>query len=101
MGDIAVCEYRNITKMFKETIIICSSVIISIFGGCSFKDHMDSTQSAFKDLDQAKFAAKMALAHQGLDIETLKKRQASIDNETLKRREEKQTEETYIPTYIA
>ena len=62
--------------MFKETIIICSSVILSVFGGCSFKDHMDSTQSAFKDLDQAKFAAKMALAHQGLDIETLKKRQA-------------------------
>ena len=37
---------------------------------------MESTQSSFQDLDQAKLAAKMALAHKGLDIEVLKKRQA-------------------------
>merc|ERR1712029_359699 len=61
---------------------------------------MDSTQSSFQDLDQAKFAAKMALAHKGMDIETLKKRQASIDNETSERRKEISNGETYIPTYI-
>ena len=47
-----------------------------VSGGCSFKDQMESTQSSFQDLDQAKLAAKMALAHKGLDIEVLKKRQA-------------------------
>jgi len=88
-------------KMFLQRVVILfPALILLVSAGCSFKDQMESTQSSFKDLDQAKFAAKMALAHKGLDIETLKKRQASIDNETLKRREEKQTEETYIPTYI-
>ena len=61
------------------------SLLVTIFlimmtslvsGGCSFKDQMESTQSSFQDLDQAKLAAKMALAHKGLDIEVLKKRQA-------------------------
>ena len=46
------------------------------YGGCSFKNQMDENHSVNKDLDAAKFAAKMALAHKGLDIETLKKRQA-------------------------
>ena len=57
-------------------MIVLPSVLGFVLGGCSFKDHMDSTQSSFQDLDQAKFAAKMALAHKGMDIETLKKRQA-------------------------
>ena len=62
--------------LLRAVIIALSSLTSLVLSGCSFKDHMDSSQSANKDLDQAKFAAKMALAHQGLDIETLKKRQA-------------------------
>ena len=64
--------------MVSTTLMILSPSLLmtTVMAGCSFKDQMDSSQSAFKDLDQAKFAAKMALAHQGLDIETLKKRQA-------------------------
>merc|ERR1712018_15369 len=88
-------------KMFLQRVVILfPALILSVSAGCSFKDQMESTQSSFKDLDQAKFAAKMALAHKGLDIETLKKRQASIDNETAKRREENMNAETYIPHYV-
>ena len=61
----------------------CLLVVSSVSGGCSFKDQMESTQSSFQDLDQAKLAAKMALAHKGLDIEVLKKRQARYLNVTL------------------
>merc|ERR1712018_697877 len=91
-------------KMFLQRVVILfPALILLVSAGCSFKDQMESTQSSFKDLDQAKFAAKMALAHKGLDIETLKKRQASIDNETMKRREyqEKAETETYIPHYVS
>merc|ERR1719411_296248 len=85
------------------TALILPCLLLTIHAGCSFKNQMDSTQSMNKDLDAAKFAAKMALAHKGLDIETLKKRQASIDNETMKRREdqEKAETETYIPHYVS
>merc|ERR1719278_37023 len=82
------------------TALILPCLLLSVYAGCSFKNQMDSTQSINKDLDAAKYAAKMALAHKGLDIETLKKRQASIDNETAKRREENMNAETYIPHYV-
>ena len=65
------------------SIMPCLLVVSSVSGGCSFKDQMESTQSSFQDLDQAKLAAKMALAHKGLDIEVLKKRQARYLNVTL------------------
>ena len=60
-------------------VLVLAPVLSSVLGGCSFKDHLDPTFSKIHDLDQAKYAAKMALAHQGLDIETLKKRQARYD----------------------
>merc|ERR1712025_906119 len=98
MGSFAT---DNLVKMLLERVLIFLPVLIlSVSGGCSFKNQMESTQSSFVDLDQAKFAAKMALAHKGLDIETLKKRQASIDNETSERRKDISNGETYIPTYI-
>ena len=56
--------------------ILLAMMVTLVTGGCSFKDQMESTQSSFQDLDQAKLAAKMALAHKGMDIEVLKKRQA-------------------------
>ena len=62
----------------QAVVIVFPSILSFVLGGCSFKGHMDSTQSSFQDLDQAKFAAKMALAHKGMDIETLKKRQARL-----------------------
>ena len=65
------------SQVLLPTIAILLVTMASLVsGGCSFKDHMDSTQSSFQDLDQAKLAAKMAIAHKGLDIEVLKKRQA-------------------------
>ena len=65
------------SQTFLVTIPILLVMMASLVsGGCSFKDQMESTQSSFQDLDQAKLAAKMALAHKGLDIEVLKKRQA-------------------------
>ena len=60
----------------QATVIILPSLLVTIYGGCSFKDQMDSSHSMNKDLDAAKMAAKMALAHKGLDIEMLKKQQA-------------------------
>ena len=65
--------------MSSQTVLVTFLLVTItslVSGGCSFKDQMDSTQSSFQDLDQAKLAAKMALAHKGLDIEVLKKRQA-------------------------
>merc|ERR1712244_126240 len=82
------------------SIMPCLLMTSLVSGGCSFKDQMESTRSSFQDLDQAKLAAKMALAHKGLDIEVLKKRQASSDNETTERRKEHAKKETYIPTYV-
>ena len=52
-------------------VLVLAPVLSTVLGGCSFKDHLDPTFSKIHDLDQAKYAAKMALAHQGLDIETL------------------------------
>merc|ERR1711862_81307 len=57
-------------------------------GGCSFANQ-GLAASRLNDLDAAKFAAKMAIAHQGMDVETLKDRQ--------KRNTE---EEPYIPTFV-
>ena len=67
--------------MSSQTLLVTIPILLVMMtslvsGGCSFKDQMESTQSSFQDLDQAKLAAKMALAHKGLDIEVLKKRQA-------------------------
>merc|ERR1712038_1832955 len=93
--------FEGTTPVMLAPVLVLIPVLSSVLGGCSFKDHLDPTFSKIHDLDQAKYAAKMALAHQGLDIETLKKRQASMDNETAKRREEQKTNsETYIPTYV-
>merc|ERR1711899_99286 len=93
--------FEGTTPVMLAPVLVLAPVLSSVLGGCSFKDHLGPTFSKIHDLDQAKYAAKMALAHQGLDIETLKKRQASMDNETAKRREEQKTNsETYIPTYV-
>merc|ERR1712029_84436 len=46
------------------------------------------SKERLNDLDAAKFAAKMAIAHKGMDVETLKERQ--------KRSSE---EKPYIPTF--
>merc|ERR1712038_834725 len=77
------------TPVMLAPVLVLAPVLSSVLGGCSFKDHLDPTFSKIHDLDQAKYAAKMALAHQGLDIETLKKRE-----------EQKTNSETYIPTYV-
>jgi len=56
-----------------------SSVIISSFlllplvnGGCSFSQEGKDTSGVFKDMDAARLAAKIALAHQGLDTDAQK-----------------------------
>merc|ERR1711936_448062 len=41
-------------------------------GGCSFSQEGKDTSGVFKDMDAARLAAKMALAHQGLDIKAQK-----------------------------
>eukprot|EP00092_Neocalanus_flemingeri_P003594 GFUD01003857.1.p1 GENE.GFUD01003857.1~~GFUD01003857.1.p1 ORF type:complete len:146 (-),score=48.61 GFUD01003857.1:48-485(-) len=57
-------------------------------GGCSFANQGLSAKK-HTDLDAARFAAKMALAHQGQEVDTLKERQ--------KRSREG---ESYIPNFI-
>ena len=71
--------FEGTTPVMLAPVLVLAPVLSSVLGGCSFKDHLDPTFSKIHDLDQAKYAAKMALAHQGLDIETLKKRQARYD----------------------
>jgi len=53
---------------------IISSILLLPFvnGGCSFSQEGKDTSGVFKDMDAARLAAKMALAHQGLNIETQK-----------------------------
>merc|ERR1712156_776972 len=101
-SQLAVVTSLTREMVSPTPVIILPFLLVAVNSGCSFKNQMDDTQSVNKDLDAAKFAAKMALAHKGLDIETLKKRQASIDNETAKRREEAGDgkSETYIPHYV-
>jgi len=41
-------------------------------GGCSFSQEGKDTSGVFKDMDAARLAAKMAMAHQGFDIEAQK-----------------------------
>ena len=65
---------QTIKMVSPLSAILFPLLLGSAFGGCSFK--MDENHSVNKDLDAAKYAAKMAIAHKGLDIETLKKRQA-------------------------
>lgn len=50
--------------------MIISSILLLPFanGGCSFSQEGKDTSGVFKDMDAARLAAKMALAHQGLDI---------------------------------
>merc|ERR1712156_400227 len=67
--------------------LLVLNLVIKVHSGCKFANQK-LPESRINDLDAAKFAAKMALAHQGMDIETLKERQ--------KRRQE---EEPYIPTF--
>merc|ERR1712242_474486 len=67
--------FEGTTPVMLAPVLVLAPVLSSVLGGCSFKDHLDPTFSKIHDLDQAKYAAKMALAHQGLDIETLKQRE--------------------------
>merc|ERR1719206_471447 len=69
-------------------LLLVSQVFYMVGGGCSFANQ-GLAASRLNDLDAAKFAAKMAIAHQGMDVETLKERQ--------KRNAE---EEPYIPTFV-
>ena len=50
------------------------SLVMQVEGGCSFANQ-GLASSRLNDLDAAKFAAKMALAHQGGDVDILKERQ--------------------------
>ena len=54
--------------------LLVLNFVIKVDAGCKFANQKLS-ESRINDLDAAKFAAKMALAHQGMDIETLKERQ--------------------------
>ena len=40
-----------------------------VLGGCSYQQEAGDTSSPFKDMDAARLAAKMALAHQKLEVE--------------------------------
>ena len=75
-SQLAVVTSLTREMVSPTPIIILPFLLVAVNSGCSFKNQMDDTQSVNKDLDAAKYAAKMAIAHKGLDIETLKKRQA-------------------------
>ena len=49
-------------------------LVMHVEGGCSFANQ-GLASSRLNDLDAAKFAAKMALAHQVVDVDILKERQ--------------------------
>ena len=51
------------------------ALVRQVQGGCSFAEQAGAASGRLGDLDAAKFAAKMAIAHQGMDVETLKERQ--------------------------
>merc|ERR1712025_439992 len=71
-----------------SVLILVIQVVDIVKGGCSFANQ-GIAASRHNDLDAAKFAAKMALAHKGLDLETLKERQ-----------ERNAEEKPYIPTFV-
>merc|ERR1719220_2409426 len=60
-------------KMVFMSMIISSILLLPCAnGGCSFSQEGKDTSGIFKDMDAARLAAKMSLAHQGLDIEAQK-----------------------------
>merc|ERR1712034_48947 len=69
-------------------LILVIQVVDIVKGGCSFANQ-GIAASRHNDLDAAKFAAKMALAHKGLNLETLKERQ-----------ERNAEDKPYIPTFV-
>jgi len=63
----------SLRKMVLPSVIISSILLLPLVnGGCSFSQEGKDTSGVFKDMDAARLAAKMALAHQGLDIEAQK-----------------------------
>merc|ERR1712106_672886 len=82
------CKLQEGVRMsgILHRLLLCSAAVIShVNGGCSFSGQDGQTVSQLKDLDAAKFAAKMALAHQGVDLEVIKER--------------KERNAEYIPTF--
>merc|ERR1719342_1866745 len=60
---------------FLQTFVLISNIVLfSVDGGCSFSGQDGKQLEKLRDLDAAKFAAKMALAHQGVDVEISKER---------------------------
>merc|ERR1712025_64175 len=55
-------------------VVISITVLSRVDGGCSFSGQEGKHVEKLRDLDAAKFAAKMALAHQGVDLEISKER---------------------------
>eukprot|EP00090_Calanus_glacialis_P031607 TRINITY_DN5254_c0_g1_i1.p1 TRINITY_DN5254_c0_g1~~TRINITY_DN5254_c0_g1_i1.p1 ORF type:complete len:141 (+),score=50.37 TRINITY_DN5254_c0_g1_i1:103-525(+) len=68
--------------------LVMVSLVMQVEGGCSFANQ-GLASSRLNDLDAAKFAAKMALAHQGGDVDILKERQKRTTEE-----------KPYIPTFV-
>ena len=44
-------------------------VVPMVLGGCSYHQEAGDTSRPIKDMDAARLAAKMAIAHQGLEME--------------------------------
>jgi len=66
-------DIYSLRKMKFTSIIISSILLLPLVnGGCSFSQEGKDTSGVFKDMDAARLAAKMALAHQGLDIKAQK-----------------------------
>merc|ERR1712025_208356 len=55
-------------------VVVSITVLSRIDGGCSFSGQEGKHLEKLRDLAAAKFAAKMALAHQGVDLEISKER---------------------------
>ena len=74
----AVCSKPVTMRSFTCSMLLISVVFSCLFGqlrgGCKFANQQVSKER-LNDLDAAKFAAKMAIAHKGMDVETLKERQ--------------------------
>merc|ERR1711971_836677 len=68
-----VMDCCSLRKMTLSSVMISSILLLPLVnGGCSFSQEGKDTSGVFKDMDAARLAAKMALAHQGLDIEAQK-----------------------------
>merc|ERR1719447_88366 len=56
-----------------SSMILSTILLLPIVNaGCSFSQEGKDTSTVFKDMDAARLAAKMALAHQGVDIDAYK-----------------------------